>query len=128
MKKIYLFIMLAFALVLSGVFAMGCNQDVFQTADTLYLDIKTIVTDEEVMPLIPDKTMEHLAVVEKVYLSATKLKDVDPNDIKPFELLIACADEILSLMDDLQLGEKYDKPLAAIRISVKMLRNHIKLE
>jgi hypothetical protein len=125
MKKICLFFLLALALVLP---LTGCNQDIFKTADALYLDIKVLVLDEDIRPLIPDKTMERLARVEKAYLSASKLKAVAPDNIRPLELLIACADEILLLLDDLDLGERHERHIAAVRISVKVLRNHIQLE
>lgn len=129
MNKFYLFGMLVFALIVSPWLFIGCEKpDAFRTADVIYLDIKVIVTDKDVRPLIPDKTMEKLAQVEQVYLVASKLKDVDPNDTAPFKLLISCADEILVLMDGLDLGPKYEKPISSIRIGVKVLKNHIKIE
>jgi len=104
----------------------GCTdspEKLFQKADVMYLDIKTIVTDPAVAVFIPEPTMQRLAIAEQVYLRASALKEQDNENA--LRLLANVADEVINLVEDLQVAEKYQPQIDAIRVVLKILRNHI---
>jgi len=104
----------------------SCQDDaesLFKKADIMYLDIKTIVTDPAVASFIPEATMQRLAVAEKVYLKASALKGQDNETA--LKLLANVADEVINLVEDLQVAEKYQAQVDAIRVVLKILKNHI---
>lgn len=120
--------MMVLALALVVITAMGCTVDIFQLASRLRNDIKIVVTDKAIQPMIPEKTMGRLAYADKVYLKAVKVRAETPDSTKAIGLLLACADEVLDILGGLDLEEKYDEPIAAIRIGVRLLRSSIQLE
>lgn len=104
----------------------GCNSDpekLFKKADIMYLDIKTIVADPAVRVFIPDETMLRLAIAEQVYLRASAMREHDNENA--LKLLSNVADEVINLVEDLQVAEKYQPQIDAIRVVLKILRNHI---
>ena len=115
-------------LALSIVLVAGCNVDIYKTAKVLYTGIKTIVTDDQVRPMIPDDTMSRLALAEKGYLKAVRLRELEGESHTALEMLVACAGEILEVLDTLDLGPEYERPIGTIRVGVKTLRNIIQLE
>jgi len=126
-----LFILALFMVSMATVF-FGCTEDpdkMLKITNALYLDIKTVVTDPEIKPMIPDKTVERLVVVEQVYLkAASALKSNKSDAQRPLATIVGCADEILDIIGTLVLDGSYDRQLAAIRLSVKILKNHLQLE
>ena len=104
----------------------SCQDDaesLFKKADIMYLDIKTIVTDPAVASFIPETTMQRLSVAEQAYLKASALKDQDNETA--LKMLANVADEVLKLVEDLQVAEKYQAQVDAIRVVLKILKNHI---
>ena len=104
----------------------SCQDDaesLFKKADIMYLDIKTIVTDPAVASFIPEATMQRLSVAEQAYLKASALKDQDNETA--LKMLANVADEVLKLVEDLQVAEKYQAQVDAIRVVLKILKNHI---
>jgi hypothetical protein len=131
MKKRYFTLAFALVIIISGIF-YGCTEDrekMVRTTNAIYLDIKTVVTDPTVKPMIPEKTLGRLVVVEQVYLNAAKtLKEPGIDSAEPLTIIINCADEILDTINILVLDEKYEKQLAVIRFSIKILKNHLQME
>ena len=104
----------------------SCQDDaesLFKKADIMYLDIKTIVTDPAVASFIPEATMQRLSVAEQAYLKASALKDQDNETA--LKMLANVADEVLKLVEDLQVAEKYQAQVDAIRVVLKIIKNHI---
>lgn len=127
MKKFIVLILLAIVVVPF----LGCDQemsvdDIFRTAEAVRADIRIIVTDQEVKPLIPVRTLEQLATAETIFLQAKRIHDEmgneDPNAVR---LLVQAADGIISVLDELVLDGKYQREIAAARVAIKVLRNHL---
>lgn len=98
--------------------------------DAIYLDIKTVVTDPDVEPLISVDKMERLKKAEQLYLKAVRvLKSLDNFENTDGQLSLedisSCADTILSIIDSLDVYGRYGPEIAAARISLKVLKNHI---
>ena len=111
----------------------GCKEDtkkIVAVTNALYLDIKSIVTDPDIKPMIQPGVIERLEELEHIYLSAANsLKEAGPGDTKPAtKILIACADEVLSIICNMAFDGAYDKQIAAIRLSIKILQNHLQIE
>jgi hypothetical protein len=123
MKKILAILMMA----IMTTFTMACNNtdQILKTANVIYLDIKTIVTDPEVKPVISKSDWEKLAGLERTYLEATLVLKETPSDEGALGLLVYCTDEILTMIDSIENTEKYVQAIAAIRFSVKILKNHM---
>jgi len=129
MKRIdFISILLALAVILMAMtVSPGCTEtkDLVKTSNALYLDIKTIVTDPEVAAGIPPETMARLASLERTYLEAANVLRDRPESTEPMEVLAYCADEILTLLTGMTVTGKYQSAISAVRISVKLLRNHV---
>ena len=114
-------------LIAGGITLIPSYQDdaesLFKKADIMYLDIKTIVTDPAVASFIPEATMQRLSVAEQAYLKASALKDQDNETA--LKMLANVADEVLKLVEDLQVAEKYQAQVDAIRVVLKIIKNHI---
>lgn len=128
MKKLLL-VLVVMAIAFSGIF-IGCDppdqEKIFKAADRLYLDIKILVTDPEIRDMIPEKTMVRLGKAEKIYLGAKVVYEKSgQGTVEPIELLANSADEIIGILEELVLHGKYEREIAAVRIAVKLLRNHI---
>jgi hypothetical protein len=105
----------------------GCTDTdkIIKTSNALYLDIKTIVTDPEVAAGIPPSTMARLADLERNYLEAVQVLRDRPESTEPLDVLVYCADEILIIINGAPLPAGYQSAVAAIRISIGILRNHL---
>jgi len=135
MKKRNFALTFILMIIMSLIF-YSCLEDrerVVKTTNAVYLDIKTVVTDPEIKPMIPEKTLDRLAVVEQVYLKAAnalqfpEADNTKPNT-KPLGAIVYCADEILGIIDSLVLDGRYERQIAAIRLSIKILKNHLPIE
>jgi len=111
-------------------------EDLVKRTNAIYLDIKTVVTDPEVQPLLSSDTMMMLKDLEQKYLfAANALKGLEFSETDPTVTIVNCTDTILNIIDYVVLQQtntekinKYAKHIAAVRISLKVLRNHIQLE
>lgn len=132
MKKYLAMMMIA---VIGCFLFMGClgekttgppvtENKVLKTANAIYLDIRTIVTDPEVKPMFTDKELDRMAELEQEYLEAAKILRAFPDDAGAIDQLSWVATEILYTINAVKV-EKYRPYVAAIRISIKLLRNHI---
>ena len=97
---------------------------VLKTANSIYLDVRTVITDPEVMPMFAPAELDRLADLERKYLEVADTLRAFPDDSEAIEQLLWIATEILYVINSVQV-EKYRPYVAAIRISIKLLRNHI---
>ena len=95
-----------------------------KTANAIYLDIRTVITDPEVMTLFAPKELERLAELERQYLEVADTLRAFPDDAQAIEKLSWIATEILVTLNQIQ-AEKYRPYIAAIRISISLLKNHL---
>jgi predicted RNA-binding protein with EMAP domain len=98
---------------------------VLQETQKIYLDVRTVVTDPEVMPLFTAEELERLADLERKYLEAAKRMKAFPEDAEAIEQISWIATEILTIIGEVESIEKYQPYVAAIRISIQILRNHL---
>ena len=120
------------ALAVLAIMGMGCVQSsgpvtdnkVLKTANAIYLDVRTVITDPEVMPMFTPGELERLSDLERKYLEVADTLRAFPDDSEAIEQLSWIATEILYTINSVQV-EKYRPYVAAIRISIKLLRNHI---
>jgi hypothetical protein len=112
---------------------IGCVQSggpvnenkILKTTNSIYLDVRTVVTDPEVMPLFTAEELERLAELEKRYLQVADTLRAFPDDAEAIEQISWIATEILTIIGDVESIEKYQPYVAAIRISIQVLRNHL---
>lgn len=123
-----------FATLFLMALALGCvpksgdpvtESRVLKTANAIYLDVRTVVTDPEVKPLFFPRDLEKLADLEQQYLEAAAVLELYPSDAGAIAKVSYLGGELLGLLDEVVVVEKYRSYLAAIRISIKLLRNHI---
>lgn len=98
---------------------------VLQVTQTIYLDVRTVVTDPEVLPLFTDEELERLADLERRYLEVAERMKAFPEDAEVIEQVSFIAGEILEILDEITFVEKARPYVAAIRISIGILRNHL---
>lgn len=128
-----IFFITTFFILVMVVILLGCNMDkdkILSETNSIYLDIKTVVTDPAVSVLIPEKQMEKLAAAEQKYLKAVALlkntESIDTDNGKvTLKTIIECADTILEVIDALDLVGRYQAEIAAARVSIKVLKNHL---
>lgn len=126
MKKIFL------AALVLAIVGFGCvsssgpvtENKVLKTANSIYLDVRTVITDPEVMPMFTPSELDRLEDLERKYLEVADTLRAFPDDAEAIEQLSWIATEILYVINSVQV-EKYRPYVAAIRISIKLLRNHI---
>lgn len=98
---------------------------VLQETQKIYLDVRTVVTDPEVLPLFTDEELERLADLERRYLEVAERMKAFPEDAEAIEQVSFIAGEILEILDEITFVEKARPYVAAIRISIGILRNHL---
>jgi predicted RNA-binding protein with EMAP domain len=112
---------------------IGCAQSegpvtenkILKTINSIYLDVRTVVTDPEVITLFTAEELERLAELEKRYLQVADTLRAFPDDAEAIEQISWIANEILTIIGDVESIEKYQPYVAAIRISIQVLRNHL---
>lgn len=120
-------------LAVLAIVGFGCVQSsgpvtenkILKTTNAIYLDVRTVVTDPEVMPLFTAEELERLAELEKRYLQVADTLRAFPDDAEAIEQISWIATEILTIIGDVESIEKYQPYVAAIRISIQVLRNHL---
>jgi hypothetical protein len=116
------------ALIVLSAFALfSCNSDerLIRVSNAIYLDVKTVVTDPAIMEDISPEKLEKLAELERTYLEAVSILKRMPKDEGALTMLVFCADELLIIVDDLDKYGKYRDVVTTIRISTKLLKNHM---
>jgi hypothetical protein len=116
------------ALIVLSAFALfSCNSEerLIRVSNAIYLDVKTVVTDPAIMEDISPEKLEKLAELERTYLEAVSILKRMPKDEGALTMLVFCADELLIIVDDLDKYGKYKDVVTTIRISTKLLKNHM---
>ena len=98
-----------------------------KTINAIYLDIKTIVTDPEVRAPISDEDMFNLQSAERKYLIAAEKYKLY-GGAEHIDTIMLCADTFLSVFVEDKLDERQQQRLAAVRVAIKVLKNHLPLE
>ena len=106
---------------------VGCNmgtdtREVLKQADTLYLVVKTIVTDPGVMPLLSRDTLEKLIILEVRYLEAKEIYLSGAAEGGTKAKIFAMAGKLVDIFEDLPYLEKYKDKISAARVAVKIIR------
>lgn len=127
MKKLLL---ISLVLVMVG---LGCTQSsgpvtenkVLKTADAIYRDIRIVVTDPEIKPMFSPKELEQLAELEDRYLAVVDVLKQYPDDAEAIQKISFLATEVLGIFEQVTFVDKARPYVAAIRISIQILRNHL---
>jgi hypothetical protein len=128
MKK---FLVAAAILAIVGI---GCVQEssgpvtenkVLKTTNAIYLDIRTVVTDPEIRPMFSPKELEKMAELEDRYLDVVDVLKQYPDDAEAIQKISYLATEVLGIFEQVTYVEKVRPYVAAIRISIQILRNHL---
>jgi len=135
MRNAALLCFIATALIALAWIGTGCNgagadgpvdgNKLLSTTDRLYTSIKIVVTDPEVRPLFSDEDMARLAELEQTYLAATETLRANPDDAGAIEVIAGVATDILMIVNGTEFTDKYRPAVAAIRISINILKSHL---
>ncbi len=129
-KRNYFISIIAVTLVFAMALGIGCKMSRtkrLETINALYLDIKTIVTDPNVRPLIPPDKMADLAALERIYLEAVMNLEASkaPDDKIDLTTIVDCGSALLGIIDEIALDGKYARQLEAVQLGIKVLKNHL---
>ena len=118
------------ASVLSTTGCLENKEKVLSRINLVYLDINTVLSDPEVSTHISAATREKLLTAEKVYLAAIealeKKDSLSDEDSKAtIQTIVSCAGVILDALDDIGILEKHQDKISFIRLSIKVLENHL---
>jgi hypothetical protein len=121
------------ALAIVVIIGIGCVQSngpvdtsrVLKTTHAIYLDVRTVVTDPAVMPMFAPAELQRLAELERQYLEVAERMEAYPNDAEAIEKVSYLAGEILGIINEVAFVGKARPYIAAIRISIQILRNHL---
>jgi hypothetical protein len=98
---------------------------VLKTADAIYRDIRIVVTDPEIKPMFSPKELEQLAELEDRYLAVVDVLKQYPDDAEAIQKISYLATEVLGIFEQVTFVDKARPYVAAIRISIQILRNHL---
>jgi hypothetical protein len=126
--KLIVVMLLIMALALAAL--PGCDdadkETILKHANKAYVSIRLIVTDPAILPLISEKNLAILQKAEDDYLAAVgiwkKLALSRTRGVTAADKIATCADTIIELLDAIELPEKYETKIAAVRVVVKVLR------
>lgn len=129
-------ILLALATLLTTtLFFIGCigveptgpakSDKVLKTTNAIYRDIRIVVTDPEIKPMFSPKELEKLAELEDRYLDVVDVLKQYPDDAEAIQKVLYLATEVLGIFEQVTFIEKSRPYVAAIRISIQILRNHL---
>jgi hypothetical protein len=121
------------ALTILAIMGFGCVQSsgpvsenkVLKTADAIYRDIRIVVTDPEIKPMFSPKELEQLAELEDRYLAVVDVLKQYPDDAEAIQKISFLATEVLGIFEQVTFVDKARPYVAAIRISIQILRNHL---
>lgn len=133
MKKLFLFLAMAGLLVANMLF-LGCVEEssgpiteskILKTTDAIYRDIRIVVTDPEVRPMFSQNELDKLAELEKQYLEVVEILVEYPSDEDAIQRISWLATEVLGIFEQVTFVDKARPYIAAIRISIQILKNHL---
>lgn len=96
-----------------------------KTTHSVYMDIRTVVTDPEVRPMFSPAELEKLAELERQYLAVTEILKKHPNNEEAVQQVSQLATEILGILGEVEFVDGAKPYIAAIRISTQLLKNHL---
>jgi hypothetical protein len=122
MKKLLVLLLIG----LSVLCVSSCTEKerVLKTANVIYLDAKTILTDPMVQQSLSPGTIQTLAELERNYLTTVMVLRATPDSADALMALAQHADTLLSIVSKVNVGQ-YTQTIAALRISVMLLKNHL---
>lgn len=121
MKKLWIGLMC----VLMFIGLSGCDQDtrqVLKQADTLYLVIRTVITDPGVLPLLSPETLEKLVVLEHNYLEAKNAYLAGANMEGLRAKILSYTGSLIGIFEQLPVMDKYKDQMSTARVAVKILK------
>lgn len=124
MKKLFCILLI---LVLPSCVMTGTGSkdtSLLDVTDTLYEDIKIVVTDPDLRPLFSQETLERLQGLEEDYLEAKVVLEGYPEDAEALQKLMYISEEILAIIGD-NKAEKLRPYIAGIRVSIQILQRHL---
>lgn len=133
MKKLFLFLAMAGLLVANMLF-LGCVEEssgpiteskILKTTDAIYRDIRIVVTDPEVRPMFSQNELDKLAELEEQYLEVVEILVEYPSDEDAIQRISWLATEVLGIFEQVTFVDKARPYIAAIRISIQILKNHL---
>lgn len=120
---------LLITLIVAMAMFTGCTtENVLQSAQTLYTDIKIIVTDETIKAEIPADVLTQIYALEPIYLAAVTVLETDSTNQDALTTILNIGNRLLLIIADLEIPDKYANKITAIRLAIKVLTNHIQLE
>jgi predicted RNA-binding protein with EMAP domain len=127
MKKLLLLLAIICFLGIGCALSEGpvTENKILKTTQAIYMDVRTVVTDPEVITLFTAEELERMVELEKRYLQVADTLRAFPDDAEAIEQISWIATEILTIIGDVESIEKYRPYVAAIRISIQVLRNHL---
>lgn len=99
--------------------------NILKTTDAIYRDIRIVVTDPEVKPMFSPEELEKMAKLEAQYLDVVETLQMYPNDADAIQQISWLATEVLGVFEQVAYVEKTRPYIAAIRISIQILKNHL---
>jgi hypothetical protein len=128
--KRFLLAMLMVAFLFTGCVGVQGNgpvdgNNILKTTDAIYRDIRIVVTDPEVKPMFSQKELEKMAKLEAQYLDVVETLQMYPNDSAAIQQISWLATEVLGIFEQVAYVEKTRPYIAAIRISIQILKNHL---
>jgi hypothetical protein len=127
MKKLLLLLAIICFLGIGCALSEGpvTENKVLKTADAIYRDIRIVVTDPEIQPMFSPKELEQLASLEDRYLDGVDVLKQYPDDAEAIQKISYLATEVLDIFEQVTFVDKARPYVAAIRISIQILRNHL---
>jgi len=127
MKKVML---MAIVFVVMTVCIVGCNEilkgkgdKILTTTDTIYLVVKIIVTDPEILPKIGTDDLQRLVAIEKAYLFAREKHLESSGENKAIlDILVVSADEMFEIIESIPGISKYDSQIARAKTAVRIVQ------
>lgn len=135
MSRTPIVIIIAWLLVVLGLLMTpGCDrskESLLADMNYIYMDLRIIITDPAVLTLLSPGQLQDLKQAETSYLAAVEvLRGIDAIDSDSghvtFEIIAGCVDTILDTIDTTDIFIGHEVKVAAIRMTLKILRNHIR--
>lgn len=135
MKELQKRIIAGFIGIIIGLFIVmpisGCKTnktEIINRTNAIYKNIKLIVTDPEISPLLSEDAHKSLIEAERMYLEAVQALEesegINSDSGKSaLGTIVSCADTLLSVLDSVGVLDKYQPVITAARVSVKLLKS-----
>ena len=120
-------LILILLLVLMGCIETGpyTPDKVLSVTQATYLDVRTVVTDPEVLPMFSPAEIKALEDLETRYLAAADRLKNFPGEADAIEQVANLATDLLTIINNVDFLPKVRPYVSAIRISIQLLRNRL---